>query len=59
MYYFNVTDIFCDLKGRDKSDDIAKPFAKLPSPVTLSLICELTRIATCDTSTTEKFRKNL
>jgi hypothetical protein len=22
-------------KGHDKSDDIAKPFAKLPSPVTL------------------------
>ncbi|CAK9879718.1 unnamed protein product [Sphagnum jensenii] len=46
-------------KVRDKSDDIAKPFAKLPSPVTLSLICELTHIATCDTSTTGKFCKNL
>jgi hypothetical protein len=44
-------------KGRDKSDDIAKPFAKLPSPVTLLLICELPHIATCDTSTTGKFCK--
>jgi len=46
-------------KGRDKSDDIAKPFAKLPSPITLSLIYELTHIATCDMSTTGKFCKNL
>ncbi len=44
-------------KGRDKSDDIAKPFAKLPSPLTLLLLCELTHIATCDTSTTRKFCK--
>jgi hypothetical protein len=44
-------------KGRDKSDDIAKPFAKLPSPLTLLLLCELTHIATCDTSTTGKFCK--
>jgi len=35
------------------------PFAKLPSPVTLSLLCELTRIAPCDTSTTGKISKNL
>ncbi len=42
-----------------ESDDIAKPFAKLPSPVTLSLICELSHIATCDTYTTGKFCKNL
>ncbi len=40
-----------------ESDDIAKSIAKLPSPVTLSLICELTHIATCDTYTTEKFVK--
>jgi len=46
-------------KGRDKSDDIAKPFAKLPSPITLLLICELPHIATCDTPTTGKFCKNL
>ncbi len=44
-------------KGRDKSDDIAKPFAKLPFPITLLLLCELTHIATCDTSTTGKFCK--
>jgi hypothetical protein len=44
-------------KGRDKSDDIAKPFAKLPSQITLSLICEQTQIATCDMSTTESFVK--
>ncbi len=31
----------------------------LPSPVTLLLLCELTHIATCDTSTTGKFCKNL
>ncbi len=42
-----------------ESDDIAKPFAKLLSPVTPSLICELTHIATCDMSTTVKFCKNL
>jgi hypothetical protein len=46
-------------KGRDKLDDIAKPFAKLPPPVTLLLICEVQHIATCDTSTTGKFCKNL
>jgi hypothetical protein len=46
-------------KGRDKSDDIAKPFAKLPSLVTLLLICELPHLATCDTSTLGKFCKNL
>jgi hypothetical protein len=46
-------------KGRDKSDDIAKPFAKLLSLVTLLLICELPHLATCDTSTTGKFCKNL
>jgi hypothetical protein len=46
-------------KGRDKLDDIAKPFAKLPSPVTLLLFCELMHIATCDTFTTGKFCKNL
>jgi hypothetical protein len=46
-------------KGRDKLDDIAKPFAKLPSPVTLLLLCELTHITTCDTSITGKFCKNL
>ncbi len=28
-----------------ESDDIAKPFAKLPSPVTLSLICEVSQLA--------------
>ncbi len=46
-------------KGRDKSDDIAKPFAKLPSLGSLSLLCELMHIATCDTSNTENFCKNL
>jgi hypothetical protein len=46
-------------KGRDKSDDIAKPFAKLPSLITLLLICELLHLATCDTSTPGKFCKNL
>jgi hypothetical protein len=46
-------------KGRDKLDDIAKPFAKLPSPLTLLLLCECTNIATCDTSTTGKFYKKL
>jgi hypothetical protein len=46
-------------KGRDKSDDIAKPFAKLPSPWSLLLLCELTHIATCDTSNTRNFCKNL
>ncbi len=46
-------------KGRDKSDDIAKPFVKLPSPLTLLLLCECTNIATCDTSTTGKFCKKL
>jgi hypothetical protein len=46
-------------KGRDKLGGIAKPFAKLPSPVTLLLLCELTHIATCDTSTIGKFCKNL
>ncbi len=46
-------------KGRDKSDDIAKPFAKLPSPGSLWLLCELTHIVTCDTSNTENFCKNL
>ncbi len=40
-----------------ESDDIVKPIAKLPFPITLSLICELTHIATCDTYTTEKFVK--
>jgi hypothetical protein len=38
---------------------LRNPFAKLPSLVTLSLLCELTHIAPCDTSTTEKFCKNL
>jgi hypothetical protein len=46
-------------KGRDKLDDIAKPFAKLPSLVTLLLICELPHLATYDTSITGKFCKNL
>jgi hypothetical protein len=46
-------------KGRDKLDDIAKPFAKLPSPGSLLLLCELTHIATCDTSNTENFCTNL
>ncbi len=46
-------------KGRDKLDDIAKLFAKLPSLVTLLLLCELTHIAICDTSTIGKFCKNL
>jgi hypothetical protein len=46
-------------KARDKLDDIAKPFAKLPSPGPLLLFCELTHIATCDTSNTGKFCKKL
>jgi hypothetical protein len=46
-------------KGRDKSDDIAKPFAKVRFPLTLLLLCELTNIATCDPSTTGKFCKKL
>ncbi len=46
-------------KGRDKSDDIAKPFVKLPSPGSLLLLCELTHITTCDTSNTGNFCKNL
>jgi hypothetical protein len=46
-------------KGRDKSDDIAKPFAKLPSPGSLLLLCELMHIATCDTYNTGNFCKNL
>jgi hypothetical protein len=46
-------------KGRDKSNDIAKPFAKLPSLGSLLLLCELIHIATCDTSNTGNFRKNL
>ncbi len=56
MYYFNVTEIFCDLK---KAVINKMTFAKMPSPVTLSLICELPHIATCDTSTTGNFCKNL
>jgi len=46
-------------KGHDKLDDIVKPFAKLPFPLTLLLLYELTNIATCDTSTTRKFCKKL
>jgi hypothetical protein len=46
-------------KGRDKSDDITKPFAKLPSPRSLLLLCKLTHIATCDMSNTGNFCKNL
>ncbi len=46
-------------KGRDQSDDIAKPFAKLPFPWSLLLFCELMHIATCDTSNTGNFCKNL
>jgi hypothetical protein len=45
-------------KGRDKLDDTTKLFVKLPSPLTLLLLCELTHIATCNTSTTGKFCKN-
>jgi hypothetical protein len=44
-------------KGRDKSDDIAKPFAKLPSPGSLLLLCELMHIATCIRTTPETFVK--
>ncbi len=46
-------------KGRDKLDDTAKPFAKLPSPGSLLLLCELTHIATCDMSNIGNFCKNL
>jgi hypothetical protein len=46
-------------KGRDKSDDITKPFAKLPFPGSLLLLCELMHIATCDTSNIGNFCKNL
>jgi hypothetical protein len=46
-------------KGHDKSDDIAKPFVKLPSLGSLLLLCELTHIVTCDTSNIGNFCKNL
>ncbi len=46
-------------KGRDKSNDIAKPFAKLLFPLTHLLLCECTNIAICDMSTTGKFCKKL
>jgi hypothetical protein len=44
-------------KGRDKSDDIAKPFAKLPSLVTLLLICELLHLAIAILPPPESFVK--